>query len=116
MPWIKSEKEMKHQYNFIEWDTHHPGLAEDLVLFVSLEGANIKIRSIPNLLLSLEATVALLSHSSKEESYLQKENRDTDIENKQCVDTEGGMGGRWDELGGWEWHMYTVDTIYKVDN
>ena len=24
--------------------------------------------------------------------------------------------GGWDELGGWDWHMYTIDTIYKTDN
>ena len=22
----------------------------------------------------------------------------------------------WDELGDWNWHMYTIDTMYKLDN
>ena len=43
-------------------------------------------------------------------SYLQ--NRDTNIENK-WIDTSGGRG--WDELGAWDWHMYTTDTMYKID-
>ena len=24
-------------------------------------------------------------------------------------------GGRWQELGDWDWHMYTIDTMYKID-
>ena len=28
---------------------------------------------------------------------------------------QGGKGG-WDELGDWDWHTYTVDTMYKIDN
>ena len=24
--------------------------------------------------------------------------------------------GRWDELGDWDWHIYTIDTMYKIDN
>ena len=27
-----------------------------------------------------------------------------------------GEGGWWDELGDWDWHIYTIDTMYKVDN
>ena len=48
--------------------------------------------------------------------YLQSRNRDTDIENKQnkCMDTKGKGG--WDELGDWDWHIYTIDTMYKIDN
>ena len=24
--------------------------------------------------------------------------------------------GEWDELRGWDWHIYTIDTMYKIDN
>ena len=41
-------------------------------------------------------------------------NRDTDVENK-CMDTKGGRG-EWDELGDWDQHIYTIDTMYKIDN
>ena len=44
-------------------------------------------------------------------SYLQSRNRDTDVENK-----HGYQGGWWDELGDWDWHIYTIDTMYKIDN
>ena len=47
-------------------------------------------------------------------SYLQSRNRDTDIENK-CMDTKGGKGG-WDELGDWDWHICTIDTMYKISS
>ena len=44
--------------------------------------------------------------------YLQSRNRDTDIENK-----HGYQGGRgWKEKGDWDWHIYTIDTMYKIDN
>ena len=46
-------------------------------------------------------------------SYLQSSNRDTDVENK-CTDTEG-EGGAWDELGDWDWHIDTIDTMNKID-
>ena len=39
-------------------------------------------------------------------------NRDTNVENK-SMDTKGGSGG-WDELGDWDWHIYT--NMYKIDN
>ena len=29
---------------------------------------------------------------------------------------EGGKEGGWDELGDWDWHIYTVDIMYKIDN
>ena len=29
---------------------------------------------------------------------------------------QGGIGGGWGELGDWDWHTYTIDTIYKRDN
>ena len=45
-------------------------------------------------------------------SYLQSRNRDTDIENKRMGTKVGG----WDELGDWDWHVYTIDTMYKIDN
>ena len=28
---------------------------------------------------------------------------------------QGGKGGEWEELGDWGWHIYTIDTIYKID-
>ena len=40
-------------------------------------------------------------------SFFCKANRDTD------EDTKGGRW-RWDELGDWDWHIYT--TMYKTDN
>ena len=46
-------------------------------------------------------------------SYWQSRNRDTDVENKR-MDTKGEKGG-WDELGDWDWHVYTIDTMYKID-
>ena len=45
-------------------------------------------------------------------TYLQSRNRDTEVENKH-MDTKEGKEG-WDELGNWDWHLYT--TIYKLDN
>ena len=42
----------------------------------------------------------------------QGRNRDTDVENK-CMDTKGGKG-EWEELGDWDWHIYT--NMYKIDN
>ena len=27
-----------------------------------------------------------------------------------------GKEGWWDELGDWDWHIYTLDTMYKIDN
>ena len=44
-------------------------------------------------------------------SSLQSRNRDTDVENK-CTDRyQGGKGVRMN----WDWHIYTVDTVYKID-
>ena len=45
---------------------------------------------------------------------MQSRNRDTDVENK-CMDTKGEREG-WDELGDLDWHIYTIDSIYKIDN
>ena len=45
-------------------------------------------------------------------TYSQSRNRDIDIENK-CMDTKG-RSGEWDELGDWDWHIYTA--MYKIDN
>ena len=39
-------------------------------------------------------------------SYLQDRNRDTDIENK-YMDTVG-----WER--GWDWHIYTIDNMYRI--
>ena len=47
-------------------------------------------------------------------SYLQSRNRNTEVENK-CTDTKGERGG-WEELGDWDWHIYTIDAMYKIDN
>ena len=47
-------------------------------------------------------------------SYLQSRNRDRHVENK-CMDTKGERGA-WEELGDWDWHIYTIDTMYKTDN
>ena len=47
-------------------------------------------------------------------SYLQSRNRDTDVE-KKYMDTKG-EGEWWEELGDWDWHIYTIDTMYKIDN
>ena len=48
---------------------------------------------------------------------LQGRNRDTDVVNKH-MDTKGGKQGEgwwwWDELGDWDWHIYT--NMYKIDN
>ena len=45
---------------------------------------------------------------------LQGWNRDTDVENTH-MDTKGRKEGWWwDELGDWDWHIYT--NMYKIDN
>ena len=46
--------------------------------------------------------------------YLQNGNKDTGMENK-CMDTNGGEEG-WEEMKNWDWHKYTVDTMYKKDS
>ena len=48
-------------------------------------------------------------------TYLQSRNRDTDVENKH-TDTVVEGKGEWDVLGDWDWHIYTIDTIYKIDD
>ena len=45
---------------------------------------------------------------------LQGRNRDTDVE-KKCMDTKEERMGGWEELGNWVWHIYTIDTMYKID-
>ena len=32
------------------------------------------------------------------------------------VKEEIGGEEEWGELGDWDWHIYTIDTIYKRDN
>ena len=44
----------------------------------------------------------------------QNRNRDTDVENEH-MDTKAGKG-EWDGLGDWDWHLYTIHTMYKIDN
>ena len=36
---------------------------------------------------------------------------------KQTYEHQGGnrKGDNWDELGDWDWHIYTSDTMYKID-
>ena len=45
---------------------------------------------------------------------LQIRNRDTDIENKYIGNKEGKVG--WEKLWDWDWHIYTFDIVYKIDN
>ena len=45
-------------------------------------------------------------------TYLQGRNRDTDVENRR--EDTGCRKGRWDELGDWDWHIYT--TMCKADS
>ena len=47
-------------------------------------------------------------------TLLTSRNRDTDVENIH-MDTKRKRGG-WDELGDWDRHIYTIDTMYKKDN
>ena len=39
---------------------------------------------------------------------------ETEIENK-CMETKKGEEG-WDELGDWHRHIYTTDTMHKIDS
>ena len=43
-------------------------------------------------------------------SYLQSRNRSTNVQNKYME------RGRWNELGDWDWHIYTIDSLHKIDN
>ena len=54
------------------------------------------------------------SEKNGTDDLIYKAEIDTDVENKH-MDTKGGGGG-WDELGDWDWHIYTIDTMYKIDN
>ena len=49
---------------------------------------------------------------SHRKSYLQSRNRDTGVENK-CIDAERGRGMGWED---WDWHVRTIDTMYKIGN
>ena len=44
---------------------------------------------------------------------MQSTNRGTGVEDR-CMDTKGE--GRWDKMGNWDWHIYTTDNMFKVDN
>ena len=35
---------------------------------------------------------------------------------KEMYGYQGGQGRGWGELGDWDWHIYTIDTSYKIDN
>ena len=48
------------------------------------------------------------------DDLIYKAETNTDVENK-YMDTKRGRGG-WDELGDWDRHISTIDTMYKVDN
>ena len=37
-------------------------------------------------------------------------------ENKRMDNKGLGKGWWWDELGDWDWHMHTPDTMYKIDD
>ena len=34
---------------------------------------------------------------------------------EQTYGYQRGKGG-WEELGDWDWHINTIDTMYKIDN
>ena len=34
---------------------------------------------------------------------------------KNCMDTKE-KGGRWNEMGDWDGHLYNIDVMYKIDN
>ena len=47
-------------------------------------------------------------------SYLQSRHRDTDSRTNVWIPRGKGRG--WDELGDWDSHIYTIDTMYKIGN
>ena len=47
-------------------------------------------------------------------NYLQSRNRNTGMENKH-MNTKGRREG-WDKLGDWDKYIYSIDTMYKIDN
>ena len=48
-------------------------------------------------------------------TYLQSRNRDNRCRD-QTYGHQGGKGGGCDELGNQDWHVNTIDTVYKIDN
>ena len=44
---------------------------------------------------------------------MQSRNKDTDKQNR-CIDTKGER--EREELGDWDWHIYTIDTRDKIDD
>ena len=34
---------------------------------------------------------------------------------EQMYGHQGGEG-EWEKLGDWDWHIYTIDTMYKIDS
>ena len=45
--------------------------------------------------------------------YLPSKNRNADVKNK-CMDAKEGEEER-EELGDWDWHICTIDIMYKID-
>ena len=29
---------------------------------------------------------------------------------------QAGKGVGWEELGDWDWHIYIIDTVYKIED
>ena len=55
-----------------------------------------------------------LKNKTSRWNFGQSRNRDTAIENK-YMDTSG-KGWGLDEFGDWDWRIYIIDTVYKIDN
>ena len=46
---------------------------------------------------------------------LSMKQKQTHRHREQTYRYQGGKQG-WDELGDWDCHIYTIDTMYKIDN
>ena len=55
-------------------------------------------------------------------TYLQGRNGDTEVENKHMdPGAVGGKNGEWNELGDWDWHVYSYTLcilyiMYTIDH
>ena len=47
-------------------------------------------------------------------SYLQSRDKDTDVESEHMIPM--GCGGCCNELEDWDRHIYTIDSMYPIDN